>query len=48
MSVADGKGIGLLAHNFIDDHHHRHDVHNRETCYEQMHSFVMKSCYNQS
>ena len=21
MSVADGKGIGLLVHNFIDDDH---------------------------
>ena len=25
LCVADGKGIGLLAHNFIDDDH---DVHN--------------------
>ena len=25
-SVADGKGIGLLVHNFIDDHHNAHNA----------------------
>ena len=42
-SVADGKGIGLLVHNFIDDDH---DVHNVKlvmskcTCV-----IIINSCY---